>query len=144
MIIARELDSNLNPFECELVSRGKALAGLYELCDKLKVFEVRQVKYIIYILIILVFCIINIKLTYLAELFGKVNEITTLLQGKSSTIFMRDKLTALNIALYFWIACEENDNTQCLLFVYNSLKENMWEIPNKINIIITEHLVNFL
>lgn len=104
----------------------------------------RQVKYIIYILIILVFCIINIKLTYLAELFGKVNEITTLLQGKSSTIFMRDKLTALNIALYFWIACEENDNTQCLLFVYNSLKENTWEIPNKTNIIITEHLVNFL
>lgn len=35
-----------------------------------------------------------IKLAHLAEIFGKANEITTLLQRKTSSIFIaRDKLT---------------------------------------------------
>lgn len=37
-----------------------------------------------------------IKLAHLAEIFGKANEITTLLQRKTSSIFIaRDKLTAI-------------------------------------------------
>ncbi|KAK5643885.1 hypothetical protein RI129_007730 [Pyrocoelia pectoralis] len=69
-----------------------------------------------------------IKLAYLAEIFGKANEITTLLQGKSTSIFMvRDKLSAFKRKLIFWISCVEKDNIECFPLLYNFIHENALE-----------------
>ncbi|KAK5643836.1 hypothetical protein RI129_007681 [Pyrocoelia pectoralis] len=70
--------------------------------------------------------------SYLAEIFGMVNETTTLLQGKSTTIFMaRDKLSAFKRKFNFWIACVEKGNIECFPLLYNFIHENTLELPNE-------------
>lgn len=82
--------------EIRWLSRGKALARLYELREELKVFQMgRNLSAPVGLFDVLHDEQWLIKLAYLAEIFGKVNEITTILQGKSTTVFLaRDKLSA--------------------------------------------------
>ena len=132
--------------EIRWVSRGKALAILIELRDELKVFRMEQNTSAS----VSVFDVLHDeqwlrKLAYLADIFGKANEITTFLQGKSTTIFIaRDKLSAFKKKLKFWITCVEKDNIECFPLLYNFLQENMLELPTEMRNIITGHLLNLL
>lgn len=85
------------------------------------------------------------KLCYLADIFSKMNEFSTSIQGKQKTIFdANDKIFALKKKIAFYIESVDNKDLTCFSLTSNFLQENELKINESFLEIIKEHLNNLL
>ncbi|GFS98834.1 zinc finger BED domain-containing protein 5 [Trichonephila clavipes] len=88
--------------EVRWLSRGKTLTRLFELRAELQMFllDTFNLKDYLYDKPWL------FRLSFMADIFQKLNKLNLLLQGKQTTIFQAlDKITAFKRKLEFWIIC---------------------------------------
>lgn len=85
------------------------------------------------------------KLCYLADIFSKMNEFSTSIQGKRKTIFdANDKIAALKKKIAFYMESVENKDLTCFSLTSNFLEENNITMNESLPAIIKEHLNNLL
>ncbi|XP_055908389.1 zinc finger BED domain-containing protein 5-like [Eupeodes corollae] len=130
--------------EIRWLSRGKALSRLFQLRNELNVFQLEKN----------MSSTANLfdalhdeqwitKLAYLADIFEKINETATTLQGKSITVFFaRDKLESLKRKINFWLSCVQENNVECFPVLHEFLQENLLELKADIRNVIAFHLVS--
>ncbi|XP_055907145.1 zinc finger BED domain-containing protein 5-like [Eupeodes corollae] len=130
--------------EIRWLSRGKALSRLFQLRNELNVFQLETNMSSTANL----FDVLHdeqwiTKLAYLADIFEKINETATTLQGKSITVFFpRDKLAALKRKINFWLSCVQENNVECFPVLHEYLQENLLELKADIRNVIALHLVS--
>ncbi|KAL4126395.1 hypothetical protein QTP88_010617 [Uroleucon formosanum] len=128
--------------EVRWLSRGKALSRLLEL--RTEVFSILKDNNS------LLADYLNdqewlCKLCYLADIFSKMNEFSTSIQGKQKTIFdANDKIFALKKKIAFYIESVDNKDLTCFSLTSNFLQENELKINESFLEIIKEHLNNLL
>jgi len=85
------------------------------------------------------------KLCYLADIFSKMNEFSTSIQGKQKTIFdANDKIFALKRKIAFYIENVDNKDLTCFSLTSSFLQENKLTINESLLEMIKEHLNNLL
>jgi len=85
------------------------------------------------------------KLCYVADIFTKMNEFSTSIQGKRRTIFdANDKISALKKKIAFYMKSVDNKDLKYFSLTSNFLQENKLTMKESILTIIKEHINNLL
>ncbi|KAL4113318.1 hypothetical protein QTP88_016965 [Uroleucon formosanum] len=109
--------------EIRWLSRGKVLRRLFELRDEVKIFLKEHTKTNLYEWFHDEHFII--KLAYLSDIFNKLNETNSSLQGKETLIFQaNDKIKALIGKLDFLVECVQENDFSCFSNLNKFLYEN--------------------
>lgn len=81
------------------------------------------------------------RLSYLSDIFSRLNELNLGLQGLSTTIFnVRDKIEAMIKKLNLWLNCMENNNTEVFPTLHDFLCANELRLTDNMKQEITAHL----
>ena len=82
-------------------------------------------------------------LAYLADIFGKLNELCLGLQGKQVNILQeKDKLVAFLKKIQYWISSVEQNNFECFQTLSDFLEESEGDLDMEIRDGIKAHLSN--
>ena len=120
------------------LNRGKVLAKVFELRNKLLIFfeenkfglscRLHEPKWLQY-------------LSYMADIFGKLNDFNLSLQGKYTTVFsVKDNATAITRKLKFWCENVKIDDFACFSLLQNFFGDNNLTIDQSVKSDIVRHL----
>ena len=124
--------------EIRWLSRGKVLTRLAELREEVAMFlesksdlatYLRDKEFIL-------------RLTYLADIFSRLNELNLYLQGTEgiSVFAVHDKIRGFMKKLFLWKNCINDRNYECFETLQTFIMENEVEVDDSVIIDISDHL----
>lgn len=124
--------------EIRWLSRGKVLTRLVELRHEVSIYLEGKTEYIAH----LQDAEFVLKLTYLADIFSKLNELNLYLQGSNeSDIFaVHDKIRAFMKKLLLWESCIKNGKYDCFETLETLIVENQAQPKMNVLSAIAAHL----
>ena len=128
--------------EIRWLSQGKVLQRIVELKDELRIYLIDKNHKLADR-----FCDYSwiCTLSYLADFFGKVNDLTMSLQGKSTNILLLNtKLQAFQEKLSVWLQCFTQGSTTMFIYLNQFIEENNFPLSMKLQKIIANHLTELI